>query len=509
MDTEKPIAKGLRTDEDHNEYASTAATIKANVAELASRIRESGQQQLVLFTGAGISTSARLPDYRGPNGVWTLREKGIDPVFEVSFQDAKPTVAHTVAAQLEKIGFARGTVSTNVDNLHLRAGSVAVAELHGNLFDERCTGCNKTFHRSFDVTAPRGCQPDHGTGHKCEDCGGELRDTIVHFGECLNETSVKQASEMVIGAKTALVLGTSLRVRPASDFPTMAEKMFIVNKQKTPHDVRAVVTHCDVDLFMTLLAKQLDLKVALEEPEAVWEQRCDEASLQNEAKEKEAKEKQKVASRKALEALVTPQLKQYRPQQKGEIANEKGAENKDVSPAAQQPLMIRNCSDCSFCITSNTVVKLVLLECQNISLIVAGRILTGVLEIINCSGTKVAVVKTLPTIQIDNSRDVVIGFVAPNLSGSVVASANCSVSIAPRKDLPPENLVFSGVQEGDYWQGMTQFVTRIREDCSLLTELVVREGGGYATTQREKDAADAKDARAEAALLKYLGIMIK
>jgi mono-ADP-ribosyltransferase sirtuin 6 len=502
MDTEKPAKFGLGAAEDAQEYFSDAQTVKQNVAALAVALKE--KKKAVVFTGAGISTASKLPDYRGPQGVWTLREQGKEAVFDVTFDQAQPTLAHRVVAALEKGGFVGGVVSTNVDNLHRKSGCAAVAELHGNVFVERCEVCKIEYRRAFDVTAPRGCQPDHKTGHECEGCGGALLDTIVHFGESLSNSDFERATQMSSGAAVALVLGTSLRVKPASQLPASAEKRFIVNLQKTPHDMDAVVTRCRIDLFMHLLAREMGLEVASlpAEVETGWEADQDERSKDNERKEREA-------SRKSLAALVTPQLKQFRPQQKNEIANERNVQNRDISPAVAMPMMVRNCSDCSFRVTSNTVVKLVLLECENVSLIVGGRILTGVLEIINCKNVSVAIVRALPTIQIDNSQGTVLGFVAPALSGSIVASANSSLSVAPRKDLQPERVVFGATPEGEYWQGMTQFLTRVQEDCTLLTELVVREGAGYATTQREKDAADERDAKTEAAMLKYLGTMIK
>lgn len=216
--------------------------------------------------------------------------------------------------------------------------------------------------------------------------------------------------------------------------------------------------------------------------------------------------KAKAFSRKILAKLVTPQLKAMKTVEKCELSDLSGV-TKEINPETAVPVMIRNCSGCSFKLTSN-VVKLVLLECTDCSVVVAGRVLTGVLEIINCSQLNVAIVKALPTIQIDKSAQVTLGFVAPSLSGNIVISANTTLSIAPRKDLPPEAITLQE-EATEYLQGMTQYMVRVQPDCSLLVERVVREGNGYATTQREKDAADLKDAAAEAAIVKFLSNMIK
>ena len=505
--TEKVPAKGLRANEDGQEYFSDAASVRHGVASLAASLREG--KKVLVFSGAGLSTSASIPDYRGPNGVWTRLERG-EQVEAIPIDTAVPTLAHRVVATLLEKKMAVGVVSTNIDNLHRRSGVPAerLAELHGNLFLERCTPCRRDFWRPFDVTGGR-CRPDHATSSErvCDACGGGLVDSIVHFGEQLAEKEFEKARQLCREADIALVLGTSMRVRPASDLPSSLATMHIVNLQKTPFDRReqTTVTRCRIDLFMHLLARELELEeFAATNVEEGWESVCDAMSRENERKEKEF-------SKKMLAALVTPQLAAgLRPQQKDEIVAENGQEKREVAPSHPMPILIRNCSNSCFRVTNNCVVKLVLLECTNVSVIVSGRVLTGVCEIINCSGVNLAVLKALPTIQIDNSTNVSIGFVAPGLCGSVVASANCSVSIAPRKDLPPERLVFFGVDSNnDYERSMTQFVTRIQDDVTLLTELVVREGAGYATTQREKDAADAKDAKTEAALVAYLSKMIK
>ena len=188
-------------------------------------------------------------------------------------------------------------------------------------------------------------------------------------------------------------------------------------------------------------------------------------ALENEAKAK-------AFSKKILAKLVTPQLTAMKTADKLEIADLRG-ETKEINVERAVPVMIRNCNGCSFKLSSNAV-KLVLLECSDCSLIVGGRVLTGVLEIINCAQLNVAIVKALPTIQIDKSQ-VTLGFVAPSLAGSIVMSANTTLRVAPRKDLAPEAIA---VQEEatEYLQGMTQYMVRIQADCTLLVERVVREG---------------------------------
>ena len=127
---------------------------------------------MVVYTGAGISTSAQIPDYRGPNGVWTLRDKGQTPEFRVTLEQALPTRGHMAIKALCDAGLCKLVVSTNVDGLHRRSGLTRdqVTELHGNIYRELCWDCNTEYLRHFDTTRPHDNQPvglEHRTGRKC------------------------------------------------------------------------------------------------------------------------------------------------------------------------------------------------------------------------------------------------------------------------------------------------------------------------------------------------------
>ncbi|XP_054716399.1 NAD-dependent protein deacetylase sirtuin-7-like [Uloborus diversus] len=254
------------------EVIDSPEVLSIKCAELAKAMKESSCT--VVYTGAGISTSAEIPDYRGPEGVWTLLQKGKAVVFK-DLSLAEPTFTHMALKQMHKEGLISHVVSQNCDGLHLRSGlpKSALSEVHGNMFIEVCTKCKpiKQYVRLFDVTERTGLHR-HKTGRFCKKCATELKDTIVHFGEKSIlpwPMNWKGAVKAVSKADLILCLGTSLKVlrkyhclwvtdRPPGKRP----KLFIVNLQYTPKDSQATLKiHGKCDEVMKHLTSQLGIHV--------------------------------------------------------------------------------------------------------------------------------------------------------------------------------------------------------------------------------------------------------
>ncbi|KYQ92035.1 NAD(+)-dependent deacetylase [Tieghemostelium lacteum] len=237
--------KGISKEEDKNEYFDSLEILQLKIKQVVQLLRES--KYAVVYSGAGISTSADLPDFRGPNGAWTKEEAGISGGFSnaeetkiPSLTEIVPTYAHMAIAKLMELGMVKAVVTTNMDNLHMRSGVPAdkLVELHGNSFKERCTVCGKEYYRKEEIY--------EGMTLKCEvdQCTGTLVDTIVNFNEPIYQRDWDTAKEHSEKSDLSIVIGTSMRVLPSCLLPEMSiikngpenNHMVICNFQITPYD---------------------------------------------------------------------------------------------------------------------------------------------------------------------------------------------------------------------------------------------------------------------------------
>ncbi len=197
--------------------------------ELLERLRSA--RVVSVLTGAGISAESGVPTFRDPGGIWEKFRPEQLAVFE-SFlaqpdlvwswyqhrrqimRDVRPNPGHIALAEMEKLFDEFNLFTQNIDNLHRRAGSAKVTELHGNIERNYCIKC-KTFHNDVDL--------GHESALRCE-CGGLIRPDVIWYGEMLPFDALKSAEECAMRSDIFFTIGTSAEVYPAALLPLMAGK---------------------------------------------------------------------------------------------------------------------------------------------------------------------------------------------------------------------------------------------------------------------------------------------
>ena len=256
------------------ENRDTTRTLTIKLKRLTELIRES--HHTVVLTGAGISTSAGIPDFRGPHGIWTAEKKKQPPekkckvllntttpptppppiTMQDDFSKAQPTTTHRAIVKLVQLGKIQYCITQNVDGLHRRSGLSRQhhSVLHGCVFTELCEDCKTEHFRDYDV----GGMSFQQTGRTCEVCRGCLRDVLLDWDDELPEEDLQRATDHCLKADLVLCLGTSLRIEPAGSLPTLARKFVIVNLQETPYDKQAtLIIRAPVDEVMNEVMTQL------------------------------------------------------------------------------------------------------------------------------------------------------------------------------------------------------------------------------------------------------------
>jgi NAD-dependent protein deacetylase/lipoamidase len=214
-------------------------------------------KRIVALTGAGISTDSGIPDFRGPQGVWTLNPKAelmsdiryyvSDPdVRKLSWQSrlahpawkAQPNTGHRALVALEKRGKLHALVTQNIDGLHQRAGSSPelVLEVHGNLHQAVCLSCS--WKGPMQEVLERVRKGDEDPA--CETCGGILKSDTISFGQALVPHVIERAMRASAEADCLLAVGSSLQVYPVAAAVPSAKaagaRVIIVNAQPTAFD---------------------------------------------------------------------------------------------------------------------------------------------------------------------------------------------------------------------------------------------------------------------------------
>jgi len=211
-------------------------------------------RNIVVFTGAGISTESGIPDFRSPGGVWDklkpiefesflrsaeMRREAWRRRFamEDMFAGAKPNAGHAAVAELVMRKKAGCVITQNIDNLHQSSGIPAqnLIELHGNTTYAACLDCR----RRYEIVHLRQFFEDKGYVPDCG-CGGLVKAATISFGQPMPEEAMERARQAVAACDFFLVAGSSLVVYPAAGFPLMAKrqgaKLAILNRTPTDQD---------------------------------------------------------------------------------------------------------------------------------------------------------------------------------------------------------------------------------------------------------------------------------
>jgi NAD-dependent deacetylase len=210
---------------------------------------------IVVFTGAGISTESGIPDFRGPQGVW----KTTTPIYFQDFisseevrreswkrkfsnkdiiKKAKPNIGHLAVAKIINSNDSAHLITQNVDNLHQDAGlpQSKITEIHGNATYATCLDCDIR----YELGPIKKVFLDGGIIPSCSECGGIIKQATISFGQSMPEIGMQIAQMKIVKCDLFITIGTSLVVYPVAGFPKLAKeigaKLIIINNQPTDYD---------------------------------------------------------------------------------------------------------------------------------------------------------------------------------------------------------------------------------------------------------------------------------
>lgn len=236
-------------------------------------------QRVVVLTGAGVSTASGIPDFRGPNGVWT-KQPGSERLFSLEAyltdDDVRrqvwqlrlenpaftvgPNPAHHALAELERLGRMHTLITQNIDGLHQAGGSDPdrVVEIHGTIHKVECLSCRRVIDAEPVLARVQAGDPDP----RCEACGGLQKSATISFGQSLDPARLQQAHDAVMGCDLLLSIGSSLVVHPVALLPRTAleagARLVVMNGEPTPYDDSAhAVVSSDIVASSTALVAEV------------------------------------------------------------------------------------------------------------------------------------------------------------------------------------------------------------------------------------------------------------
>jgi len=229
----------------------------AVIDRVARWLAEAGPRSVTVLTGAGISTDSGIPDFRGPQGVWT-RDPAAEALSQIDVYRndpavrrrvwqarlthpawrARPNAAHRALLTLERTGCLRALITQNIDGLHQAAGHepARVLEIHGTMHEVECLSCGWRGPTGPTLDRVRAGEPDPA----CLLCGGVLKTATISFGQSLREELIEASTRAARACSMFLAIGTSLTVYPAATLPVLAvragARLVVLNAEPTPCD---------------------------------------------------------------------------------------------------------------------------------------------------------------------------------------------------------------------------------------------------------------------------------
>lgn len=228
---------------------------------------------IAVLTGAGISTTAGIPDFRGPRGLYVTRQYDPEKTFDITYFDrdpsyffafardfvqlverVQPTFTHRFLAVLEEGGKLDAVITQNIDGLHQKAGSKRVIEVHGSVRNGHCRTCGRVY--AYEELKTKILKEEIA---RCDSCGGIVKPDIVFFGEAVQ--GMGEASNVAARADLFFVIGSSLTVHPAASLPEYAGGQVVVVNQGPVEAASPEWLRIDepADPFFARVASALDL----------------------------------------------------------------------------------------------------------------------------------------------------------------------------------------------------------------------------------------------------------
>jgi len=247
---------------------------KENIRKAAKLLLNS--KTAIVLTGAGISTESGIPDFRGEGGIWEKYKPEIYGNIQSFLKDpskfwqmaediaptlfnAEPNPGHYSIADLEKMNIVKAVITQNVDELHQKAGSIIVYEVHGNINRFTCLGCRASYNKKQLL---RKLKKEKNLPPVCDFCAAPLKPSIVLFGENLPNFEKYMSIDLAKKSDVMLIAGSSLMVAPICDLPlyTLSDggKIIIINDEPTYLDERVeIVINNKTGIVLPLIVEEI------------------------------------------------------------------------------------------------------------------------------------------------------------------------------------------------------------------------------------------------------------